>query len=184
MRTTQVEVREAFESLLEELRQQLENDIRRSRVVHVPVLYGGDFGPDINFVAEHNGISIEDVIELHTEPLYPVYMMGFSPGFPYLGGLSERLVTPRMQTPRVEIPAGSVGIAEAQTGVYPVASPGGWRLIGRTPLSFFDHMRTPPSLLDAGDFVRFTSLQGVAEYEEIAGQVASGEYAPVTEAVE
>ncbi len=184
MRTTQTEVREALESLLEELSRQPEDDKERSSVVHVPVLYGGDFGPDIDFVAEHNGISVEEVVTLHTEPLYPVYMMGFSPGFPYLGGLSERLVTPRMQTPRVEIPAGSVGIAEAQTGVYPVASPGGWRLIGRTPLSFFDHKRTPPSLLDAGDFVRFTPLQDEAEYEGIAEQVKSGEYAPVTEARE
>ena len=82
----------------------------------LPVLYGGDHGPDIDFVAEHNGISVEEVIDLHTEPLYPVYMMGFSPGFPYLGGLSDKLVTPRMQTPRVEIPGGSVGIAEAQDG--------------------------------------------------------------------
>ena len=185
MRTTQIELREALESLLEELGQNSEHDENgRSRVVHVPVLYGGDHGPDIEFVAEHNGISAEEVIELHTEPLYPVYMMGFSPGFPYLGGLSEMLVTPRMQTPRVEIPGGSVGIAEAQTGVYPVASPGGWRLIGRTPVSFFDHMRTPPSLLDAGDFVRFTPLPDESAYEEIANQVAISEYVPVAEAGE
>ncbi len=183
MRTTQVAVREKLESLLGELSQQPGSDKSRARVVHVPVLYGGEHGPDIDFVAEHNGITVEEVIELHAEPLYPVYMMGFSPGFPYLGGLSEKLVTPRMQTPRVEIPSGSVGIAEAQTGVYPVASPGGWRLIGRTPVSFFDHMRTPPSLLDAGDFVRFTSLQDESSYEEIAEQAANGEYVPVTEAV-
>ena len=184
MRTTQGEVRDTLESLLGESRRQHANanEDEHARVVHVPVLYGGDHGPDIDFVAEHNGITTEEVIDLHAEPLYPVYMMGFSPGFPYLGGLSERLVTPRMQTPRVEIPAGSVGIAEAQTGVYPVASPGGWRLIGRKPVSFFDPSRTPPSLLDAGDFVRFSPLQDEDEYQEIAEQVASGEYVPVTEA--
>ena len=182
MRTTQGEVRETLESLLGESGPQPASDNTHARVVHVPVLYGGDHGPDIDFVAQHNGITTEEVIDLHTEPLYPVYMMGFSPGFPYLGGLSDKLVTPRMQTPRVEIPSGSVGIAEAQTGVYPVASPGGWRLIGRTPVSFFDHTRTPPSLLDAGDFVRFSPLQDEGEYQEIAEQVASGVYVPVTEA--
>ena len=181
LRTTQIEVCEALGSLLEELRLHPEEEAGRGRAVHIPVLYGGSYGPDIEFVAEHNGISVEEVIALHSEPLYPVYMMGFSPGFPYLGGLSDRLVTPRMKTPRVEIPGGSVGIAEAQTGVYPVASPGGWRLIGRTPLSFFDHMRAPPSLLDAGDFVRFTPLQDDAAYEEIAGHVIAGAYSPVME---
>ncbi len=181
LRTTQIEVCEALGSLLEELRLHPEEEAGRGRAVHIPVLYGGSYGPDIEFVAEHNGISVEEVIALHSEPLYPVYMMGFSPGFPYLGGLSDRLVTPRMKTPRVEIPGGSVGIAEAQTGVYPVASPGGWRLIGRTPLSFFDHMRVPPSLLDAGDFVRFTPLQDDAAYEEIAGHVIAGVYSPVME---
>ena len=184
LRTTHFDVRDSLESLLHELGQHTEQEKEERRVVHVPVLYGGDHGPDIDFVAEHNGIPVEEVIDLHTEPLYPVYMMGFSPGFPYLGGLSDKLVTPRMQTPRVEIPGGSVGIAEAQTGVYPVASPGGWRLIGRTPVSFFDHMRTPPSLLDAGDFVKFTPLSDEAAYEEIASQVANGEYVPVTEAGE
>ena len=181
LRTTQIEVCEALGSLLEELRLHPEEEAGRGRAVHIPVLYGGSYGPDIEFVAEHNGISVEEVIALHSEPLYPVYMMGFSPGFPYLGGLSDRLVTPRMKTPRVEIPGGSVGIAEAQTGVYPVASPGGWRLIGRTPLGFFDHMRVPPSLLDAGDFVRFTPLQDDAAYEEIAGHVIAGVYSPVME---
>jgi inhibitor of KinA len=183
MRTTHHEVREAIESLLDRLGKQSGEHTEQARVIHVPVLYGGSHGLDIQFVGQHCGLSIDEVISLHSEPLYPVYMMGFSPGFPYLGGLSEKLVTPRMQTPRVEIPGGSVGIAEAQTGVYPVASPGGWRLIGRTPLSFFDHTRTPPSLIDAGDFVRFTPLQDEAAYEEIAEQVKNSGFDPITEPV-
>ena len=124
-------------------------------VVEVPTVYGGEHGPDLDFVAEHNGLSPEEVVELHSGTDYPVYMLGFTPGFPYLGGLSEKLHTPRLATPRTITPGGSVGIAEAQTGVYPVQSPGGWRIIGRTPLALFDADREPPSLLSAGDLVRF-----------------------------
>ncbi len=124
-------------------------------VVEVPTVYGGAHGPDLDFVAEHNGLSPEEVVEIHSGADYPVYMLGFTPGFPYLGGLSEKLHTPRLATPRTVTPGGSVGIAEAQTGVYPVQSPGGWRIIGRTPLALFDPEREPPSLLNAGDVVRF-----------------------------
>ena len=124
-------------------------------VVEVPTVYGGEHGPDLDFVAEHNGLSPEEVVELHSGADYPVYMLGFPPDFPYLGGLSEKLHTPRLATPRTVTPGGSVGIAEAQTGMYPVQSPGGWRIIGRTPLALFDPEREPPSLLNAGDVVRF-----------------------------
>ncbi len=152
--------------------------------VEVPVLYGGEYGLDLDYVAEHTGLTADDVVAHHTGTEYLVYGMGFSPGFPYLGGLPERLITPRLETPRVLIPGGSVGIAEAQTGVYPVASPGGWRLIGRTPLRFFDPDREPPSLLKAGDHVRFVPLDSEEEYAEIQRQVDAGAFPASPEATQ
>ena len=134
-------------------------------VVEVPTVYGGEHGPDLDFVAEHNGLSPGEVVELHSGTDYPVYMLGFTPGFPYLGGLSEKLHTPRLATPRTVTPGGSVGIAEGQTGVYPVQSPGGWRIIGRTPLALFDAEREPPSLLGAGDLVRFVPVPADGGHE-------------------
>jgi len=128
------------------------------RVVEVPVVYGREFGPDIEFVAEHNGLSLEEVIRLHSGVTYTVYMLGFTPGFTYLGGLPEALATPRLPTPRKLVPAGAVGIAGAQTGIYPIATPGGWRLIGRTPLRLFDPTREPPVLLRPGDKLRFVPI--------------------------
>ena len=154
-----------------------------ARVVHVPTLYGGEYGPDLGFVAQHAGLSTEAVVDIHSSTDYLVYMMGFTPGFPYLGGMSEKLTTPRLDTPRTEIPAGSVGIAENQTGVYPVASPGGWQLIGRTPLSLFDPLSDRPSLLDAGDYVRFTPIATEEEYQGIQRAVENREYQPATEGV-
>ena len=111
-------------------------------------------------------------------------MMGFSPGFAYLGGLDERLATPRLESPRTEIPAGAVGIAETQTGVYPVASPGGWQLIGRTPLKLFDPTRERPVLLSAGDYVRFAPVESREAYDAIARQVEAGEYQLTEEYIE
>lgn len=128
------------------------------KVIEVPVVYGSEFGPDIEFVAEHNDLSVEEVIRLHSGPTYTVYMLGFSPGFTYLGGLPEVLATPRLPTPRKLVPAGSVGIAGEQTGIYPIATPGGWRLIGRTPLKLFDLNRDLPVLLRPGDRVRFAPI--------------------------
>lgn len=138
-----------------------------SQVVEIPVRYGGEYGPDLSFVAEHNGLSPEEVIEIHSSADYLVYMIGFAPGFPYLGGMPERIAAPRRDTPRPAIPAGSVGIAGAQTGVYPMETPGGWQIIGRTPLRLFTPDRTPPSLLKAGDRVRFVPLTS----EEFGGRV-------------
>jgi len=151
-----------------------------AKVIHLPVLYGGAYGPDLEFVARNAGISVDEVVDLHSGTEYPVYMMGFTPGFPYLGGMSERIATPRLSTPRGVIPAGSVGIAEAQTGVYPIESPGGWQLIGRTPLCLFDVTRTPPSLIDAGNSVRFVPLANDDEYQDIHEQVAVGSYQVTT----
>ena len=138
------------------------------RVVEVPVCYGGEFGIDLDFVAHHNSLSPKDVIQRHTSTLYPVYMLGFSPGFAYLGGLSPAIATPRLSSPRTEVPGGSVGIAGKQTGIYPIATPGGWQLIGRTPLRLFDPRREPPALLQPGDRVRFVPIdpQGFEELWE------------------
>jgi inhibitor of KinA len=152
LRLSHVEV----ESFVAEVLQRCEDaPLPEPRLVEIPTVYGGEHGPDIGFVAEHNGLSVEEVIRLHSEAVYTVYMLGFTPGFPYLGGLPEALATPRLETPRQRVPAGSVGIAGAQTGVYPLATPGGWRLIGWTPLVLFDPARTPPALLQPGDQVRF-----------------------------
>ena len=156
-------------------------DATTQNIVHLPTLYGGDLGPDIAFVAQHNGIDEQEVIRMHSGTDYLVYMMGFSPGFAYLGGLDERLATPRLQSPRTEIPPGAVGIAETQTGVYPVASPGGWQLIGRTPVRLFDPARERPVLLNAGDYVRFVPIESRERYDDILRQVDAGEYVVVVE---
>ena len=132
-------------------------------------------GPDLDYVAQHNGLSPEEVVSIHSGTDYLVYMLGFSPGFPYLGGMSERIETPRLDTPRTVIPAGSVGIAEKQTGVYPTATPGGWQLIGRTPLIFFDPARKSPSLVEPGDNIRFVPI-GEDQYSSIVHQVEEGTY--------
>lgn len=134
------------------------------RVVEVPTVYGGAYGPDLEFVARHSGLSPDDVIRLHSEPLYHVYMLGFLAGFPYLGDLAERLTVPRLSTPRLKVPAGSVGIGGRQTGIYPVESPGGWRIIGRTSLCLFDPSFEPPTPILPGDKVRFVRIDP-HEYE-------------------
>jgi inhibitor of KinA len=146
---------------VEELARKAESaraDIPEPATVDVPVCYGGEFGPDLDDVATHCGVSAERVVELHSSAEYVVHFLGFSPGFPYLGGLPEALATPRLASPRVRVEAGSVGIAGGQTGVYPLASPGGWRLIGRTPLRLFSADAEPPALLAMGDRVRFVPI--------------------------
>ena len=142
-------------------------------VVHVPVLYGGEAGPDLHHVAEYNGLAAEEVISIHCSTDCLVYMLGFTPGFCYLGGMDRRIATPRQETPRLKIPAGSVGIAGEQTGIYPLESPGGWQLIGRTPLRLFTPDRKPEFLFNAGDYIRFFSVDK-DEYERIAAAVAGG----------
>ncbi|ARF15097.1 5-oxoprolinase subunit PxpB [Sporosarcina ureae] len=132
--------------------------VTEGRLVEIPVLYGGEFGPDLEIVAETHGMSIEEVIEIHTTPEYLVYMIGFAPGFPFLGGLDERIATPRKLTPRTSIPPGSVGIAGKQTGVYPLETPGGWQIIGRTPTDLFVPDMSPPSLLQSGDKIKFCPM--------------------------
>jgi KipI family sensor histidine kinase inhibitor len=134
-------------------------ELPEPHIIEIPVVYGGEFGPDLEFVAESTHLSISKVIALHSEPQYLVYMLGFTPGFCYLGGMDERLETPRLAEPRTKIPAGSVGIAGKQTGVYPIDSPGGWQLIGRTPLHLFDPHRDPPVWIQTGDLVRFVPVE-------------------------
>ena len=149
-----VEMFDAVNGALERLVEPV-NGNSSVKIIEIPVVYGGDDGPDLDFVADHAGITEETVIELHSGTDYRVYMLGFSPGFPYLGGLDERIAAPRLKTPRVLVPAGSVGIAESQTGVYPDAGPGGWRIIGRTSVPLFDVNSSTPSLITPATKVRF-----------------------------
>ncbi|MBC7856510.1 MAG: 5-oxoprolinase subunit PxpB [Pirellulaceae bacterium] len=141
------------------------------RVVEIPVCYGGEFGCDLEFVAKHAQLSTSEVIEIHSAADYLVHMIGFAPGFPYLGGMSSKIAAPRRNSPRLKVPAGSVGIAGDQTGIYPLETPGGWQLIGRTPLELFQPHQDPPTRLQAGDIVRFrpiTSKQFRALMEQSA----------------
>jgi inhibitor of KinA len=129
------------------------------RTLHVPVVYGGEYGPDLEWVADLHNMSPEHVIRLHTGTTYRVYMIGFTPGYPYLGELPAALATPRRETPRTAVPQGSVAIAQRQTGIYPVQSPGGWHILGWTPINLFDANRWPPTPLEMGDLVRFFPVQ-------------------------
>jgi len=129
--------------------------IPNPETLEIPVAYGGEYGPDLDYVAEHNNLSIEEVIKIHHSSTYLIYMLGFVPGFPYLGGMSSKIATPRLKNPRKQIPAGSVGIAGNQTGIYPLESPGGWQLIGRTPLKLFDPSKEDPFLPKPGHYLKF-----------------------------
>lgn len=135
------------------------DSVPETRTIEIPVCYGGAFGPDLEDVARHTGLTPARVVELHASAEYRVYFLGFSPGFPYLGGLPAELATPRLAAPRKMVPAGSVAIGGSQTGVYPADSPGGWRIIGRTSLRLFDPDAAPPALLRLGDTVRFIPME-------------------------
>ncbi|HLO18264.1 MAG TPA: 5-oxoprolinase subunit PxpB [Anaerolineales bacterium] len=135
---------------------QLEDAIlRKPRQLEVPVQYGGEYGVDLQFVADYHHLRVEDIIRIHSETTYTIYMMGFTPGFPYMGKLDDAIITPRLETPRKQVPAGTVAIAGSQTGIYPIDSPGGWRLIGYTSLKLFDLAAESPFLFSPGDEVRF-----------------------------
>ena len=136
--------------------------LRPSRPVEIPVCYGGEFGPDLEEVARHCGLSATSVIARHSRPEYRVFMLGFAPGFAYLGGLDPSIAVPRRETPRLKVPAGSVGIAGTQTGIYPSDSPGGWQIIGRTPLKMFDPSLEEPCRLGPGDRLRFVAIEEAA----------------------
>lgn len=148
-----------LEAIMREYLKRLDRvSLPKPRQIEIPVCYGGEYGPDLNDVSAMHGITPAETIELHSSTTYLVYFLGFVPGFAYLGELSEALVTPRLPRPRRSVPAGSVGIAGSQTGVYPFTTPGGWRLLGRTPLSMFRSDRNAFSLLTIGDRVRFTPI--------------------------
>jgi len=142
-------------------------EIPPPETIEIPVCYGGNFGPDLAFVAQHNKLTPEEVIQIHTSGTYLIYMLGFTPGFPFLGGLSEKLFTPRLENPRQLVPAGSVGIANNQTGIYPIDSPGGWQLIGKTPIKLYDPTGAPPILLRAGNCLKFKQISK-KEFLELA----------------
>jgi inhibitor of KinA len=137
------------------------------RVLEVPVIYGNEYGPDLRYVARYHGLQQDEVIQLHSGRVYTVYMIGFVAGFPYLGEVAEEIATPRLKTPRLRVPAGSVGIAEEQTGIYPCESPGGWQVIGRTHLKLFDIEKRPPALILPGDTVRFRPVEK-EEFENLS----------------
>ncbi|MCF7934747.1 MAG: 5-oxoprolinase subunit PxpB [Synergistales bacterium] len=169
---------ESLRNVLEEIASTVSDSTpgKREGLV-LPVLYGGEAGPDLDSVAENAALSPDEVVERHSAATYYCYMLGFTPGFPYLGGMDASIATPRLDSPRTRIPAGSVGIAGAQTGVYPVESPGGWRLIGRTPLALFDPDQSPPTLVQAGMWIRFRPVTR-EEWEHIDASVRQGVYQP------
>lgn len=159
------ELRGMMDEMLESVAEELPPP---SKLIEIPVCYGGVYGPDLAFIASHNGLLENDVVNLHTSAEYLVYMIGFAPGFPYLGGLNEKIAAPRKASPSLKVPAGSVGIAGMQTGIYPLETPGGWQIIGNTPLALFDTEREQPSLLKAGDKVKFKSISEF-EYLDLKG---------------
>ncbi|MFP4456443.1 MAG: 5-oxoprolinase subunit PxpB [Clostridia bacterium] len=164
---------ETITNLANNLEDESENS--KSRLVKIPVLYGGDFGPDLTEVARINNLNEHEVIEIHKSNIYRVYMLGFNPGYPYMGGLDKRIATPRLDEPRTKVPAGSVAIGGEQTGIYSITSPGGWRLIGHTPLEMFNPEEDDPTLLRAGDEVMFYEVS-LKDYEQIKKDINDGMY--------
>ena len=169
-----------YNTLVEKLKTFLNNDLETAEgeevtLVEIPTLYNDEVGPDLSYVAEHNKLSKEEVIKIHTGTDYLVYMLGFMPGFTYLGGMSEKIATPRLESPRLQIYPGSVGIAGKQTGMYPSMSPGGWRIIGRTPLKLYNPDSDTPVYISSGDYVRYVSISE-EEYNDILKKVENDEY--------
>ncbi len=169
----------SYSQLVEKLKgyEQAQSDTTGGEVnlIEIPTLYAGEYGPDIANVASNANLSEEEVIKIHAGTDYLVYMLGFLPGFTYLGGLDERIATPRLKSPRLKIAPGSVGIAGTQTGMYPSESPGGWQLIGRTPVRLYDPENDPPVFINSGDYIRYVSITK-DEYDKIAQEVERGEY--------
>lgn len=171
----------SFEVVSATIRQLEGEHLAEAEIVHrftIPVVYGGEYGPDLEDVAAYHGVDPDEVVRLHVGRDYPIFCLGFSPGFPLLGGLDEALHTPRLETPRPRVPAGSVAIGGGQTGVYPTATPGGWRLIGRTPLVLFDLAAVPPVPYRAQDVVRFEQMNA-SEYEAVLKQRRMPEAEPL-----
>lgn len=150
-------------------------EIMQKKIFEIPVCYGGEFGPDLESIASHANLSVEEVIRIHSSKDYLIYMIGFLPGFCYLGGLDERIHTPRLTTPRLKIREGSVGIGGSSTGIYPMESPGGWQLMGLTPVKTYDQNRETPILLEAGNYIRFIPIEE-EEYHRIKSLSDAGTY--------
>lgn len=169
----------SYDELSKRMKRLLNMEIKagesRRRVFEIPVCYGGKYGPDLANIAEHAGLTEEEVVKIHSSRDYLIYMLGFLPGFCYLGGLDERIHTPRLANPRLKINAGSVGIGGSQTGIYPLDSPGGWQLMGMTPVKTYDPDREVPILLSAGDYIRFIPVDE-EEYMRIKELVERDEY--------
>ena len=174
-RTGRSALEDALRDLVDALPVGTNRDDTSREVFELPVIYGGEDGPDLEDVADHAGLSVDEVVEIHSGTAYRVYMLGFAPGFPYLGGMDPRIACPRLSTPRVRLPAGSVGIAESQTGVYPMASPGGWRIVGRTPVPLFTPEAEPPVAILPGKYIQFVPVDAAAA-REIEEAVARGSY--------
>ena len=166
------ELKERMENLL---KMETKTETTRKRIFEIPVCYGGEYGSDIDNIAEHAGLSVNEVIKIHSSKDYLIYMLGFLPGFTYLGGLDERIHTPRLASPRLTIRAGSVGIGGSQTGIYPLDSPGGWQLMGLTPVRTYDPERQTPILVEAGDYIRFIPIDE-EEFLRIQKLVEKGKY--------
>lgn len=146
-----------------------------SKTYIIPTCYGGEYGTDLSSVAERANLTADEVISIHSKTKYLIYMLGFLPGFAYLGGLDERLFTPRLESPRTSIPSGSVGIGGSQTGIYPINSPGGWNIIGRTPLKIYDPNRSNSILFSSGDYIRFLPIS-FEKYIQIEEEIKLGRY--------
>lgn len=167
------ELKAKVEELLKLASESTESD--EVTLIEIPTLYNDEYGPDLEYVAKHNNLTKEEVIKIHTGTDYLVYMLGFMPGFTYLGGMSEKIATPRLESPRLQIFPGSVGIAGKQTGMYPSLSPGGWRIIGRTPLKLYNPESNTPVYISSGDYIRYISIDE-AEYKKIEKEVQEGKY--------
>jgi len=172
-----ISYKEVVEKLKEYENANVSKQEEEVRLIKLPTVYGSEYGPDIEFVANHNNLSVEEVIKIHTSTDYLVYMLGFIPGFTYLGGMSDKIATPRLASPRTKIEAGSVGIAGNQTGTYPTDSPGGWQIIGRTPLQLFSPESEPPVFINSGDYIRYEQISE-DEFKSIKKQLEEKTYKP------
>jgi len=171
-RTTFQEMKKRILDIKDRLKQM---ELPSPRLVYIPTLYGGEFGPDLEFVSRYNALILKDVIKIHSSTLYMVYMLGFTPGFCYLGGMSEKIATPRLDNPRLKVPAGSVGITGTQTGIYPVDSPGGWRIIGQTPIRIYNPYASDPFPLRVGDYLKFYPIN-FKKFKKIKNEVEQGHF--------
>ena len=178
----QLSYREAADKI-EELARNLKTEQKtKKRILKIPCCYGARFGPDLADMEQLTGLDRKEMIDIHSSVDYKVYMLGFLPGFAYLGGLDERIHVPRLKSPRLKISRGAVGIGGSQTGIYPMDSPGGWRLMGETPIDMYDPNREQPILVQAGDYIRFVPIT-IMDYYDIRRAVLDGKYQiEVTEA--